>query len=76
MNNLLEFTINAHGGIDTWKKFENISAKLVTGGVLWPMKRQSGIIDTVNVTSDTKKNLRPTTLLLRKTGIPLLKLDV
>ncbi|TCN55626.1 hypothetical protein D0809_16160 [Flavobacterium circumlabens] len=55
MNDLLEFTINAHGGIKTWNKFETISAKLITGGVLFPMKQQAGILDDIYVTSNTKK---------------------
>lgn len=55
MKNLLEFTINAHGGIETWNKFETISAKLNSGGVLFPMKQQSGILDNIYVTSNTKK---------------------
>ncbi|MBS7254017.1 hypothetical protein [Flavobacterium branchiicola] len=55
MNNLLEFTINAHGGIETWNKFESITAKLNTGGVLWPMKQQAGILDDIYITSNTKK---------------------
>ena len=55
MNNLLEFTINAHGGIEAWNKFESITARLMVDGVLWPMKQQSGTISDIYVTSKTKE---------------------
>jgi hypothetical protein len=55
MKNLLEFTINAHGGLKAWSSFTTISAKLATGGVLWPLKGQQDILDDVYVTSHTKK---------------------
>ena len=38
MNELLEKVIAAHGGLDRWKKFNEITATMVGGGGLWPMK--------------------------------------
>ena len=35
---LLDSALRAHGGIDRWNKFEEISAAFVTGGGLMPMK--------------------------------------
>ncbi|TGD56580.1 hypothetical protein [Flavobacterium humi] len=55
MNPLLEYTINAHGGLEAWKNFEKITARLVTGGALWEMKQQPGILEDIYVTSETKK---------------------
>jgi hypothetical protein len=55
MNKLLEFTINAHGGLETWSKFETITARLNCAGVLWSMKQQPGIVDDIYVTSHLKK---------------------
>lgn len=55
MNSLLEYTINAHGGLKTWNKFEKITARIITTGVLWQMKQQPGVLDDIYVTSETKK---------------------
>ena len=35
---LLDSVLRAHGGVDRWNRFEEISAVLVTGGGLMPMK--------------------------------------
>ncbi|WP_211256403.1 hypothetical protein [Edaphobacter aggregans] len=50
MNSLAELAIDAHGGLDRWKRFEKVSAHLVQGGVLWPVKGQTGTLDETNVT--------------------------
>jgi hypothetical protein len=49
MNNLAQSAIDAHGGLDRWRRFEHVSAHLRTGGVLWALKRQQGILGDVNV---------------------------
>jgi hypothetical protein len=49
VNSLLQLTIDAHGGVERWQRFENVSAHLVNGGVLWPLKHQQGVLDDVNV---------------------------
>jgi hypothetical protein len=49
VNNLLQLTIDAHGGLERWQRFENVSAHLLNGGVLWPLKHQQGVLDDVNV---------------------------
>ena len=41
--------VDAHDGIDRWRQFESVSAHLRNGGVLWPLKRQQGVLDDVNV---------------------------
>jgi hypothetical protein len=52
---LLTEVLEAHGGIDRWRRFTEVTAKVVTGGFLWGMK---GIdIDSAprSMTSDFKR---------------------
>jgi len=49
MNSLAQLTIDAHGGFERWQRFEHVSAHLRTGGVLWALKHQDGVLDDVNV---------------------------
>ena len=49
MNGLVQQTIDAHGGFERWRRFENVSAHLRNGGVLWPLKQQDGVLDDVTV---------------------------
>jgi hypothetical protein len=49
MNSLVQLTIDAHGGCERWRRFEHVSAHLRTGGVLWALKHQQGVLDDVNV---------------------------
>jgi hypothetical protein len=55
MNDLLKFTIDAHGGLENWKKFKNVSAHLNIGGITWALKQVPGIMDEINVVSSTIK---------------------
>jgi hypothetical protein len=38
MSELLDLVLQAHGGLDRWNKFSSVTATIVTGGGLWPMK--------------------------------------
>jgi len=38
MSELLDLVLQAHGGLDRWNKFSRVTATIVTGGGLWPMK--------------------------------------
>jgi len=38
MTQLKDFVIKAHGGLDRWRQFNQLSADLIQGGVLWPVK--------------------------------------
>lgn len=49
MNNLLQLTIDAHGGLDVWRKFTTVSAHTHVGGELWGMKGHAGEIEEVDV---------------------------
>ena len=55
MNDLLKLTIEAHGGLDRWKNFDHITARIIVGGVTWEIKKQPGLLDDVYVTVDTKR---------------------
>jgi hypothetical protein len=50
MNELLQYAIEAHGGLDAWKKFNTVSAHTHVGGNLWEMKGHGGAIEEVDVT--------------------------
>ena len=54
MNDLLKLTIEAHGGLDRWKNFSQISSRIICGGVTWEIKKQQGILDDIHVTSNIK----------------------
>ena len=49
MNSLVQLALDAHGGLERWRRFEHVSAHLRNGGVLWTLKHQQGVIDDVNV---------------------------
>ncbi len=38
MSELLNLVLQAHGGLDRWKKFNRVTATIIGGGGLWPMK--------------------------------------
>ena len=44
-NNLLDLAIAAHGGMDTWNKYQTLSTRLSIGGETWKIKKQDGIIN-------------------------------
>jgi hypothetical protein len=50
MNGLAQLAIDAHGGLDRWAKYRTLSADLVNGGALWPLKGQAGVLDESTVT--------------------------
>lgn len=54
MNNLLKLTIEAHGGLDRWKTFDQVSSRLICGGLTWDIKKQSGILNDIYVSVETK----------------------
>jgi hypothetical protein len=39
---LAKLAIEAHGGLDRWRRFKTVSARLHNGGALWPLKHQQG----------------------------------
>ena len=55
MSDLATFAMDAHGGLDRWRKLKTISARLVQGGVLWKLKGQEAVLRDVHVTVDLRK---------------------
>lgn len=51
MTDLLDFVVEAHGGLKRWDELETVSAHLIQGGVTWEMVGQKGILDDVFVTA-------------------------
>ena len=49
MNSLVQLTIDAHGGLERWRRFGHVAARLRNGGVLWGLKHQPRVLDDVNV---------------------------
>lgn len=45
MSTLRDVAINAHGGLDRWNQLGSVSAHLRTGGALWAIKGQDGVIN-------------------------------
>lgn len=52
---LAQLAIDAAGGLDRWRRFGNVSARQLTGGVLWPLKHQQGVIDDTHVRVNLRK---------------------
>src|SRR5476649_1881270 len=44
MNDLLEFAIDAHGGLDRWNSFTRLRAEVSIGGAIWEVKQQPGLL--------------------------------
>jgi len=54
MQDLLEFAVNAHGGINQWHKFKGIRLEASIGGLVFDMKGQQGIFQKVVIELDNK----------------------
>ncbi|OCB53930.1 hypothetical protein A5722_23270 [Mycobacterium vulneris] len=55
MSDLIELTIDAHGGLDRFNQFPHLSAQLHQGGVLWGLKGQPTVLEHANVRVDLKQ---------------------
>ncbi|MDB5580250.1 MAG: hypothetical protein JWR80_5426 [Bradyrhizobium sp.] len=53
MSDLLETAIAAHGGFDRWNSLREVAADIALGGVLWELKGQAGLFETVHFEADT-----------------------
>src|SRR5260370_4790733 len=49
---LAQFAIEAHGGLERWKRFTTLSVHGINGGVLWGAKGKAGVLDHVTITVD------------------------
>jgi len=55
MNTQVSKIIDAHGGLEQWKKFTRLKARLSQGGVLWTLKGQPTTLSETTVTVDLVK---------------------
>ena len=55
MSDLATIAMDAHGGLDRWRRLKTVSARLIQGGVLWKLKGQDGVLDDVHLTVDLRK---------------------
>jgi hypothetical protein len=51
---LAKLAIQAHGGLDRWKRFTTLSVHGINGGVLWGAKGKGGVLDDVTITVDLR----------------------
>src|SRR2546428_1830389 len=51
---LAKLAIEAHGGLERWKRFTTLSVHGVNGGVLWGAKGKAGVLDDVTITVDLR----------------------
>src|SRR2546428_2994236 len=54
MNELAKLAIDAHGGLDRWKRFSTLSVHGINGGLLWGAKGKAGVLDDVTITVDLR----------------------
>ncbi len=52
MHQLLDLAINAQGGLDRWRTFYAVSARIHTGGTLWETKGHSGALGDIGFKAD------------------------
>ena len=58
MNDLKDFVIAAHGGLDRRNRLSQVRAHLLVGGQLWPLKKQDGIISDTMVRAELHGRVR------------------
>ena len=54
MNELATLAIDAHGGLDRWKRFSTLSVHGINGGLLWGAKGKAGVLADVTITVDPR----------------------
>jgi len=54
MNEIAKLAIDAHGGLDRWKRFSTLSVHGINGGLLWGAKGKAGVLDDVTITVDLR----------------------
>ncbi|MFM0326951.1 hypothetical protein [Caballeronia glebae] len=55
MSDLLEQAVQAHGGIDTWRKLRGVRAKLEIGGGIWHVKGQPDMFRNIELDADLRR---------------------
>ncbi|MGH3183989.1 MAG: hypothetical protein ACRDOE_19100, partial [Streptosporangiaceae bacterium] len=55
MNDLLDATVAAHGGLDRWNQVTSITVDASITGALWALKSQAGAVKDVRFEVDTTR---------------------
>ena len=55
MSELATLAMDAHGGLDRWRKLKTVSARLLQDGVLWKLKGQEDVLRDVHVIVDLRR---------------------
>jgi hypothetical protein len=51
---LAQFAIEAHGGLERWNRFSTVSAHLIQDGVFWSAKGKAGVLGDVTLKIDLR----------------------
>jgi hypothetical protein len=49
MNDLLQVTVNAHGGLSRWNQLKRVKANLSTTGAIFQVKGKSDVLKDVSI---------------------------
>jgi hypothetical protein len=52
MKNLLEFALEAHGGLKRWSQLKTVTADLSVTGALWQLKGQAGSLQQIRIEAE------------------------
>jgi hypothetical protein len=52
MSDLLEYVVDAHGGLDTWNRLEKVQGQFSIGGAIWVFKGVPDVLRDVAITAD------------------------
>lgn len=55
MENLLDLAIEAHGGMERWKKVKSINAEMSITGAIWYVKSRPDVLKSVFIEAETQK---------------------
>lgn len=55
MNDLLEFVVDGHGGLDRWHAATTLSATVRLSGPFWPFKQRPDVVGTTHVTANVHR---------------------
>ncbi len=54
MNDLLEFAVDAHGGLERWRELRQVAVELSVGGLIWELKGQPGLFSNASYNADIR----------------------
>lgn len=63
MNSLLQFAVEAHGGLNRWNNLHRVEADVSIGGALWQLKGRPYLLKNTHVTAELREE-RISTLLV------------